>query len=226
MPYKAKHRGVGRSRNAAKKVTKTAALAGVAAAVPVVGLASPAHAATGDTWNRLAMCESSGNWHINTGNGYYGGVQFSASTWREFGGTRYAARADLASRLEQIAIAEKVLRTQGWNAWPACSSKLGFGAKDKAGSAKAPAVSRQQADRVAAGGRSTRGVARTDEAKPTGVRRPAPGANYTVRHGDTLSSIAAARQVKGGWQALWKLNRSLVGTNPDLILPNELLRLG
>jgi resuscitation-promoting factor RpfA len=90
------------------------------------GLASPAQAASGQTWDRLAQCESGGNWAINTGNGYYGGLQFSASTWRVFGGTQHAARAHQASRAQQIATAERTLAAQGWGAWPACSRKLGL----------------------------------------------------------------------------------------------------
>lgn len=77
-------------------------------------------------WDELAQCESGGNWHINTGNGYYGGLQFWAPTWSDFGGLAFAPRADLASREEQILVAERVLAVQGWNAWPACSRKLGL----------------------------------------------------------------------------------------------------
>jgi uncharacterized protein YgiM (DUF1202 family) len=78
------------------------------------------------TWDALAMCESSGNWAINTGNGYYGGIQFSYSTWLAFGGGAYAPTANLATKAQQIEIAEEVLAVQGWGAWPACSSKLGL----------------------------------------------------------------------------------------------------
>ncbi|MGW0315350.1 transglycosylase family protein [Streptomyces flavidovirens] len=74
-------------------------------------------------WGCLAECESGGDWHINTGNGYYGGLQFRQSTWAEHGGLAYAPRADLATRAEQIKVAEKVLATQGWKAWPACSKR-------------------------------------------------------------------------------------------------------
>jgi hypothetical protein len=77
-------------------------------------------------WDELARCESSGNWHINTGNGYYGGLQFWQPTWEGFGGTAFAPRADLASREQQIVVAERVLAVQGWNAWPACSRKIGL----------------------------------------------------------------------------------------------------
>ncbi len=77
-----------------------------------------------DTWDALARCESSGNWGINTGNGFYGGVQFTQSTWESFGGLRYAPRADLATREEQIAIAELTREGQGWGAWPVCSARV------------------------------------------------------------------------------------------------------
>jgi hypothetical protein len=77
-------------------------------------------------WGCLAECESSGRWHANTGNGYYGGLQFGQSTWKEFGGLAYAPRADLATREEQIKVAAEVLAVQGWGAWPHCSRKYGL----------------------------------------------------------------------------------------------------
>jgi resuscitation-promoting factor RpfA len=222
MPHKSKHRGTSRTRRTAKKVTKTAALTGVAAAVPVVGFSGLAHAASTDTWNRLAECESSGNWQINTGNGYYGGVQFAQPTWEEFGGTKYASRADLATKSEQIAIAEKVLDVQGWNAWPACSAKLGLGESDKGGSpATTAGRSEPASDRTAA----TKRASRSSERAAVTKRSTAPGATYLVKVGDTLSKIAGDQNVSGGWQGLWKLNRALVGDNPDLIYPDERLRL-
>ena len=104
--------------------------AGVVAATLAV---TPGHAASDATWDALAQCESSGNWSINTGNGYYGGLQFSPATWSGFGGGEYAARAHQATRAEQIAVAERVLDVQGWGAWPACSRRLGLGAAEAAG---------------------------------------------------------------------------------------------
>lgn len=74
-------------------------------------------------WDRLAQCESGGNWHIATGNGYYGGLQFSASTWRAMGGSGLPHQA---SREEQIAVAERTLHSGGWSQWPACSRKIGM----------------------------------------------------------------------------------------------------
>ncbi|HUO37886.1 MAG TPA: transglycosylase family protein [Mycobacterium sp.] len=76
------------------------------------------------TWDALASCEASGNWAINTGNGFYGGVQFDQNTWERNGGLRYAPRADLATREEQIAIAEVTQARQGWGAWPVCSVRI------------------------------------------------------------------------------------------------------
>jgi hypothetical protein len=99
-------------------ITVTAPLAVVAPAA----LAGPVRH---DPWDAVAQCESGGNWRANTGNGYFGGLQFSRGTWHAFGGGAYAGTADQASRSEQIAVAEKVLRAQGWKAWPTCSRKAG-----------------------------------------------------------------------------------------------------
>jgi len=98
------------------------------AAVVKVGTkqASAPAVSNASTWDSIAQCEATGNWAINTGNGFYGGLQFTQSTWEAFGGGQYAARADLASREQQIAIGEKVRAGQGWGAWPSCTSKLGL----------------------------------------------------------------------------------------------------
>ncbi|MDQ1044251.1 transglycosylase family protein [Streptomyces sp. V4I2] len=77
-------------------------------------------------WGCIAECESGGRWNANTGNGHYGGLQFGQPTWEEFGGLKYAPRADLATRKEQIAVAQKVVAVQGWGAWPICSKKYGL----------------------------------------------------------------------------------------------------
>ncbi|MEV5613172.1 transglycosylase family protein [Streptomyces sp. NPDC052225] len=119
-------------------------------------------------WSCLAECESSGDWKKNTGNSFYGGLQFWQPTWEEHGGLKYAPRADLATRAEQIEIAEEVLRSQGWRAWPACSKAY-----------------------------------RLD------------GRVHVVQRGETLASIAARFKVKGGWRALYKANRDMVGPHPD-----------
>lgn len=77
-------------------------------------------------WEALAECESGGDWSINTGNGFYGGLQFTPQTWAGFGGTQYASQANQATKEQQIEIAKKVQAEQGWGAWPACTSKLGY----------------------------------------------------------------------------------------------------
>ncbi|WP_323373337.1 transglycosylase family protein [Corynebacterium antarcticum] len=82
--------------------------------------------ANGSVWDAIAQCESTGNWSINTGNGFSGGLQFTPSTWLAFGGGQYAPMAWQATREQQIAVAEKVRAGQGWGAWPACTSKLGL----------------------------------------------------------------------------------------------------
>lgn len=77
-------------------------------------------------WDALAKCESGGNWSINTGNSFYGGLQFTISTWNAFGGQKYASRADLATKQQQIAVATLTQHSQGWGAWPNCSRTAGM----------------------------------------------------------------------------------------------------
>ncbi|AOW94991.1 resuscitation-promoting factor [Rhodococcus sp. WMMA185] len=108
-------------RNVAK-VAVTSAIMGVAGAA----FSGTANAAPDSDWDRLAQCESGGNWAINTGNGYQGGLQFSPTTWSGHGGGEYAATAHQATREQQIVVAERVLESQGWGAWPSCSSSLGL----------------------------------------------------------------------------------------------------
>ena len=103
------------------KVALTSAVLGGGAALMGGG---NANAATDAEWNQVAQCESGGNWHINTGNGYYGGLQFSQSTWTSHGGGQYAPSAHQATREQQIHIAEKVLANQGKGAWPTCGTVL------------------------------------------------------------------------------------------------------
>ena len=107
---------------------RAAVIAGVVVAAPVAGLvtATTASAASVSTWDAVAQCESSGNWAANTGNGFYGGLQFTPSTWAAFGGTQYASSANLATQGQQIAIAENVLASQGPGAWPVCGPQAGL----------------------------------------------------------------------------------------------------
>jgi LysM repeat protein len=166
------------------------AVAGAIAVGAPVALASTAEAATPTSaWDNLAQCESSGNWATNTGNGYYGGLQFNLTTWRAYGG---AGMPHSASREQQIAVAEKVLAAQGWNAWPSCSKKAGMSGKP------APTAVRASAP----------APAKSAPAKPAPAKSavtPAPaGGNYTVKSGDTLSEIAAGHGTT--WQELAAAN--------------------
>lgn len=102
------------------------AVAAAAVATTAVVAVPAAQAAPNSDWDRLAQCESGGNWAINTGNGFHGGLQFHPQTWAGFGGKQFAPTAAQATREQQIAIAERVLETQGWGAWPACSARLGL----------------------------------------------------------------------------------------------------
>ena len=101
----------------------TIGTAGAVMAAPLV-MASTAQAASGSTWDRLAQCESGGNWHINTGNGYYGGLQFNLGTWHSYGGTGLPSDH---SRETQIAVATRLRNASGgYGAWPACAARLGL----------------------------------------------------------------------------------------------------
>ena len=110
------------TRNPGRSLARLAVVGAVAAGAPLV-LAGTASAAPESAWDKLAQCESGGNWSINTGNGYYGGIQFSLSTWRGLGGTGYPHEA---SRETQIAMGKKLWQTSGWGAWPACTRKFGW----------------------------------------------------------------------------------------------------
>ncbi|MEU0131034.1 transglycosylase family protein [Streptomyces sp. NPDC006289] len=104
----------------APAIVVAAGVTGSAIAIPLLG-AGGAQAAEATTWDRVAECESGGMWSADLGNGYYGGLQFSQDTWSAYGGTTYAPRADLASRSQQISVAEKVLDDKGPQAWPSCA---------------------------------------------------------------------------------------------------------
>ncbi|MBC3764151.1 LysM peptidoglycan-binding domain-containing protein [Quadrisphaera oryzae] len=183
-------------RSSRRRLLALAAAASLAAA-PLVALSgTAAQAASASTWDRLAACESTSDWSTNTGNGFYGGLQFTSSTWTGFGGGQYASRADLASREQQIAVAEKVLAAQGWGAWPACSAKLGLSSADAQGSAASEVSASRQAP-----------------AASRSADRSGSGAGYTVQPGDTLSSIAASTGTS--WQSLHAANAAVIGADPD-----------
>ncbi|TWV48146.1 LysM peptidoglycan-binding domain-containing protein [Streptomyces misionensis] len=198
----------------------TAVLAGAALLAPLGLLAATGNAAAADdgVWDRIAQCESGGNWHINTGNGYYGGLQFSAHTWSAYGGAAYASTADRASKGAQIAVATRVQRAQGWGAWPVCSGRAGA-----MGSAPSQvSVDKGPTKKSAPGG--TKRQARQTPAKAPKTSHPSRGTGgYTVRAGDTLSRIAARHGTT--WQRLYAANRSAIGADPDVIVPGQRLTL-
>lgn len=202
------------TRDNVRKTRTTAVLAGAALLAPLGLLAATGNAAAADggVWDRIAQCESGGNWHINTGNGYYGGLQFSASTWRAYGGGAYAATADRASKSQQIAVATKVQRAQGWGAWPTCSARAGA-------SGSAPAVSSGSATTKAAPSKPSKTPARSRSHSDRGASR----GDYTVRKGDTLSGIAARYGTT--WQAIHAANKAVIGGDPDLIVPGQRLEI-
>lgn len=210
MAATGRHRRYQPSRINRASLTVTAGGAGMA--LPLVG-AGTTHAASVDVWEKVAACESTGNWKINTGNGYYGGLQFTQSTWEAYGGRRFAARADLADEDQQIAIAEKVLEGQGPKAWPTCSARAGL---TRGGDAPETAPVRRSAP-------TSERKAAPRKATPTTV--PTHREGYTVARGDSLSKIAKAEEVSGGWQRLYAQNRAVVGNDPDLIHPGQKLIL-
>ncbi|MCI3227052.1 transglycosylase family protein [Streptomyces sp. NP-1717] len=224
MAATGRHRRYQPSRINRASLTVTAGGAGIA--LPLIG-ASTVNAAPVDTWEKVAACESTNNWQINTGNGYYGGLQFSQSTWEAFGGGQYAPRADLATKDQQIAVAEKVLKGQGPQAWPHCSVKAGL---TRGGDAPdvSPAKARDTRDAAPARKASdtSKSATRSDPKKaasPTSV--PTEREGYTVSGGDSLSGIAAAQELRGGWQRLYEENRKVIGGDPDLIFPGQKLVL-
>ncbi|MFD3456864.1 transglycosylase family protein [Streptomyces sp. NPDC058691] len=201
------------------KYRQTALLAGAAALTPLALLAAagPAKAADSGVWDRIASCESGGNWHINTGNGYYGGLQFSAGTWRAYGGTAYAATAAGASREQQIAVATKVQRSQGWGAWPTCSARAGaYGSAPGGGSAPAAPAAPQARPKAATAPEHS-----APRHSDRGHQRAEGHGNYRVRPGDTLSRIAAEHGI--GWKKLYAVNASVIGADPNLIYPGQRL---
>lgn len=325
--------GNGRHRRPrqAPAIFVTAGVTGAGFALPLLA-ASGAHAADTTTWDKVAQCESAGVWSAAPGNGYYGGLQLTQELWDNYGGAAYASRPDLASRSQQIAVAESILDHRGPEVWSGCAAGAGLvrdgrapevdpgstatpspapsddsadpwdssgtpdgadsagpdssGAHDESGDTPAdpapspdpsgsagsddgagspePSGSATPGDRdedpspsadpsdggsrpdttgtphetptkgkhrgdagdqgADDGGRSAGGrhASRGDDARTD----PAADGAYTVRPGDTLSAIASAHRLPGGWPALYDRNEGVVGTDADLIKPGQLLDLG
>ncbi|MFF7204818.1 transglycosylase family protein [Streptomyces sp. NPDC008141] len=305
--------GQGRHRRPrqAPAIVVAAGVTGSAIAIPLLGAGS-ASAADAATWDRVAACESGGQWSADMDNGYYGGLQFAQETWEDFGGTDYADRADLASRSQQIAVAEKVLEAQGPEAWATCAGIAGLtqdgtgagvdpgastpaeqgATSDNPLASLAPSKSASPSETAEPAPAPTQGIGNNgtgDSGSATGKHRGEPAAeptepestgatgatgtaepgntdnereagrhasrgddaardgegaadeagkpaetndadatpgSYTVRPGDSLSAIAAAQKLPGGWSSLYKANARTVGDDPDLILPGQSLELG
>ncbi|AZQ35266.1 MULTISPECIES: transglycosylase family protein [Streptomyces] len=223
---KGKHR---RPSKAARAIAVVGVTGAAAVAAPLMAAGS-ASAATASEWDAVAQCESGGNWSINTGNGYYGGLQFSASTWAAYGGTQFAATADQASKDQQIQIAEKVLAGQGKGAWPHCGTGLSsaaYSGSSSSGSSQSTETTTRSTEQQSAS-RSTERPAAKKSTKtvttPTGKKVKKGDGEYKVAKGDTLSTIAAEHDVKGGWEKLYKLNKDIV-EDADLIYPGQQLHL-
>jgi resuscitation-promoting factor RpfA len=182
-------------------------LVGAMAAAP---LALSTGLASADTdWDELAQCESSGDWSTNTGNGFGGGLQFTDSTWKAFGGS---GSPEAASRSEQIQVAERVKAEQGMSAWPTCSKKTG----NTDSSANSEDSGSSDSDSSEA-----ESIAATPQAKATQPATAPAGGAYTVASGDTLSSVASAHGVS--WQSIAQNNAI---ADPDAITPGQQLKLG
>ncbi|WP_328719879.1 transglycosylase family protein [Streptomyces sp. NBC_00247] len=304
----------------APAIVVAAGVTGSALAIPLLAAGS-AGAADANTWDKVAECESGGTWSADFGNGYYGGLQFSQETWSAYGGTEYAQRADLASRTQQIAVAEKVLDAKGPQAWPGCAVISGLapagaligvdpgstdagasagtipdadgapvstgtaestgssgstGAPDSGGTSGSSATPSPDASATpspsgsatpdattpgksgaksgtkggatdaATGDTATSGKHRgtpdpdeaaADASRDTGRHASrgdgdarddttlATDGTYTVRSGDNLWAIADAQNLSDGWTELYQANESVIGSDPDLILPGQELDL-
>lgn len=201
---------------------RTAARRGMTvAAISAAGLALSATAANAttstSTWDALAECESGGNWSIDTGNGFSGGLQFTDSTWSAYGGTGSAADA---TREQQIAVAEQVQASQGWGAWPSCSAQLGLsggatgGVQTQAAPVEAAPVESVPVENAPVG---TPVAAHAAEIALSGE-------THTLAAGETLSIVAEKHGIEGGWQHLADANADTIA-DPNLVFEGQVLQL-
>ncbi|AZM46377.1 peptidase [Streptomyces sp. WAC 06738] len=211
MSARGRHRRLGRIARGSRALIVTAGSAGVA--IPLIA-GGHAQAASVDTWDRVAQCESGGDWSISTGNGFYGGLQFVQSTWEGYGGTQYAPRADQATKEQQIEIAEKVLASQGPGAWPVCSVQAGL-----TQGGPAPDLSTGGGEESEPEAQPAKDEAPKQEKAPEKKFKKA--GNYTVVSGDTLWDIARKHGIEGGWQTIYEGNKDVIGDDPDLIFPGQ-----
>ena len=207
MAYEGKHRKPSAAlRNIARVV-----VAGAVIGVPLAVATAPA-SADPVNWDAIAQCESGGNWGTSTGNGYYGGLQFSPGTWQANGGSGNPANA---SRAEQIRVAENVLQSQGIGAWPVCGARGGSSGGGGGYSAPQQQSSNESTSYEAPQQQQAAPV------KPV-LAKSNPKGDYKVKAGDTLTKIAKDRKVKGGWQAIYNKNKQFIG-DPNLIVVGQKL---
>ncbi|MCA1655854.1 MAG: transglycosylase family protein [Pseudonocardiaceae bacterium] len=210
MAYRGNNR---KSSTAVRRTIARVVVAGVAVGAPLA-LAPAFASADPVNWDAVAACESGGNWNIDTGNGYRGGLQFKQSTWEANGGTGNPATA---SKDEQIRVAENVRQSQGMGAWPTCGKRGGGGGGGGGGGHSAPAANAPRGSNNASRGNNA--PQRTAPAVPVLVASN-PQGDYTVVPGDSLSKIATDVRVVGGWQALYEKNKQFIG-DPNLIVPGQ-----
>ncbi|WP_019548367.1 transglycosylase family protein [Streptomyces sulphureus] len=214
--------GKGRHRRSTKavRVAAVAGVAGAALALPLV-TSTGAQAASVDTWDKVAQCESGGDWSINTGNGYYGGLQFSQSSWAAAGGTQYAERADLATKEQQIAAAEKLLAIQGPGAW-SCAGAGNLTADGPSPDVNAEGDGSEQSQQEQAPEQEQ--APQQEQAPKPKPQQESKSGNYTVESGDTLTGIADAHGAD--WKQVFEENKSVIGDDADLIVPGQKLQIG
>jgi LysM repeat protein len=204
-----------------RALTRRAAQLTLVGALAATPLALATGTASATDWDAVAQCESSGNWHTDTGNGYGGGLQFTNSTWHAFGGS---GEPEHASREQQIQVAEKVKGSQGMGAWPVCSKKAGQTSNKSGSSSSSSSTSGSSSTKSAAG---SSGATKSAQTKPVEATTPSTGSagsakgSYTVTSGDTLSEIAAAH----GTTAQSIAQHSGIA-DPDALTPGQKITVG
>ena len=211
-----KHR---RKSQSGRKVARVA-LTGAVIAAPFA-FAAPANAASTSSWDKVAQCESGGNWHTNTGNGFSGGLQFTPSTWKAHGGTQYASNAKDASREQQIAVAERILQSQGPNAWPNCGKKAGLSKGSLENQNVSGGSKSQSSEKKSSAPKKSSSQTQSSTKSQPANAKPAHG-NYTVQAGDTLGTIGS--KVGTDWKDLFAKNKGVL-QDPNMITPGQQLRL-
>ena len=216
MHYLAKH--APRKRRSIKARFAGIGVAGAATIAAGVATASEAKAA-GSIWDTVAQCETGQNWATNSVPGYSGGLGFANRYWAAFGGTQYSALPYQATREQQIAVAQRILATNGPTAWPVCGPRAGLtkanGGAATAAAAPAAAAPSTSRSTTRTAPKATTTTTKATTADPQGGRegrrpsprtplRPSRATPSPSRLGDTLSELALKLGVKGGWQALYR----------------------